>query len=339
MAAHVLTQTHGLSLCLQADSCMVLQVNFGTMCSDIVEVVSQLIQTIPMSFVAGSSGNLVEWAEHTIETKSRLAQIIDKLTAGAGEEYEGVAFKAYDAVFASNEQLSRFPSLQKEVKTFNIPKRIREALNAAQLVIAVMATNAEQQLYDGSLLQQDVVQRFHQLKHSMGRCIVEHMVKFLKHSPLSLPAGFQLIEDEVTAKDRCSLQEQKDRVNQAIMQLQEMKSDLFLQHGTAGPHALGTVNPLQHLEGAPCTPVADTQDNSSVDPELYADFPIGLQRAGDYANSPTAMDVQRREADPLPFSANHWQNGPKHVIDSTGKSPLDRMAVNRRDLLESSDEM
>ena len=341
MAAQVLAQKCVFILCLWSDSCTVLQVNFGTMCSDIVEVVSQLIQTVPMSFVAGSSGNLVEWAEHTIESKSKLAQIVDKVTVGAGEEYEGVAYKAYDAVFASNEQLSRFPSLQKEVKTFNIPKRIQEALNAATPIIAVMASNAEQQLYNGTLSQQDVVQRFHQLKYSMGRCIVEHMVKFLKHSPLSLPAGFQLIEDEVTAKDRRSLQEQMDRVNQAIMQLEEMKSDSFLEYGTAGSQATGTVNPLQHLEGAPHTAVAEVQDNRSVDPDLYADSPTAaaVQRAGDYADSPTAMDVQRREADPLPFSANHWQNGPKHVTDSTGKSPLDCMTVNRPDLVEFADEM
>ena len=67
--------------------------------------------------------------------------------------------------------------------------------------------------------------------------------------------------------------------------------------------------------------VDDSQGNHGVDPDLYADSPTApaVQPAGDYADSPTAMDVQRREADPLAFSANHWRNGPNYVVDGIGK--------------------
>ena len=336
-----------------------MQVNYGTLCPAMVEIVNHTIQAVPMSFVAGSSGNLLEWAEYTIASKDNLRKLVHKVTGQACKEYERAACNAYDAAFASNQKLSRFPTLQTQVKA-NIPNRIQEALNAAKPAIAVMMTTAEQHLYDGTLSQQDLVQRFHQLKHSMGRCIVEHMVKFLKHSPLSLPPDFQLIEDDRTASDRRSLQKQMDRVNQAIVQLDEMKSESFLEHGAAGFDTTGIVNPLQHLESAPIVAVADSQDtpradsqgnhsvvpeqtavthsqnNHSVDPDLYTDLPTAaaVQPAGDYADSLTAMDVQRREADPLPVSAGHWQNGPHYVADSTGKLLIERTAAHNADLLE-----
>ena len=341
---------------------MVMQVNYRTLCPAMVEIVNHTIQAVPMSFVAGSSGNLLEWAESTIASKDNLRKLVHKVTVQAGKQYERAACNAYDAAFASNQKLSRFPTLQTQVKA-NIPNRIQEALNAAKPAIAVMMTTAEQQLYDGTLSQQDLVQNIHQLKHSMGRCIVEHMVKCLKHSPLSLPPDFQLIEDDRTAGDRRSLEDQKDRVNQAIVQLHEMKSESFLEHGAAGSSATGLVNPLQHMEGTPHIAAADSQDNHhvdpdlhvvagshgkhsavldlaaaadsqnnhNVDPDLYADSPTAaaVQRAGDYADSPTAMDVQLREADPLPISAGHWQNGPHYVADSTGKLLLERMAAHK----------
>ena len=69
-----------------------------------------------MSFVAGSSGNLLEWAEYTIASKDNLRKLVHKVTVQAGKEYECAACNAFDAVFASDEQLSRFPSLGRRFK-------------------------------------------------------------------------------------------------------------------------------------------------------------------------------------------------------------------------------
>ena len=204
-------------------SCVVVQVNFGAMSFEMVKVVSRIMQRIPPNFVAGSSANLLEWAEHTISTKANLAQAVHHVTVKASKEYQGVACMAYDAVFNSDKQLSRFPSLQKEIKTSSIPNRVLDALTSCKPAIDVMVTNAEQQLYKGTLSQQDVVQVFQQLKHSMGRCIVEHMVKFLKHSPLSLPAGFQLIEDDAKARESMELSQRIESLTQAISELDELK--------------------------------------------------------------------------------------------------------------------
>ena len=193
------------------------------MSSEMVKVVSRIMRGIPSNFVAGSSANLVEWAEHTIETKKVLAQAVHHVTVKASKKYEGVACMAYDAVINSDKQLSRFPSLKKEIKTSSIPNRVLDALASCKPAIAVMVTNAEQQLYKGTLSQQDVAQVFYQLNHSMGRCIVEHMVKFLKHSPLSLPAGFQLIEDDAKARESMELSQRIESLTQAISELNELK--------------------------------------------------------------------------------------------------------------------
>ncbi|KAL3130395.1 hypothetical protein ABBQ38_008220 [Trebouxia sp. C0009 RCD-2024] len=295
------------------------KVNYRAICKAMVEVVSRVMETAPTYFVAGSSANLLEWAEATLDTKDKLAQVVHNVTVRASRVYERVACEAYDVVFSNNQQFKRFPALQEQVKMRNIPNRILEALTPAKAAIGVMVANAEQQLYNGSLSQQDVVQVFQQLKHSMGRCIVEHMVKFLRHNPLTLPPDFQLVEDEATAMHRRSLLEQKGRVNSALMQLQEMSLDLFLEHGTAPSQATAVFNPLQHLESFPPPAieaprpvvgghppaVGDTDAINSFDAELYAD-------------SPTAVDVQHREADPLPISTTREQSNPNHMADSTG---------------------
>ena len=66
---------------------------------------------------------------------------------------------------------------------------------------------------------------FDQLKGSMGRCIVEHMVKFLKHSPLSLAPDFQLIENDEAAKQSSELCQHNAGLTQAINELEELKGD------------------------------------------------------------------------------------------------------------------
>ena len=292
-----------------------MQVDFQAICGGILDVVSSNMHEAP-NVIAGSSTNLLNWAEATIDTKIKLDELVHRVTVTALREYQHVACRAYDVVFANDGQVRRFSSLLEQVKASNVPNRVQDALIAAKSAVGVMVTNAEQQLYNGSLPQEDLQLVFQQLKHSMGRCMVAHMVSSLKRS-LTLPPDFQLVEDSVTAGDRRKLQQRIGSLNGAIVQLQEMASSSFGEHEAPGAKGLNRVSPLHLAEGCPTPPEGSHSLGLSAD---AGDTAYLAQHADDYADSPTAMALQRREADPLPTGPGHWQNGPMYTADSTGQT-------------------
>ena len=236
-----------------------MQVDFHAVCKGIAKVVSTIMHDAPY-VTAGSSANLLEWAEAANKTKDKLAEVVHRVTVTASGDYQDVACKAYDVVFANDGQVRRFPSLQEQVKTSNVPNRVQDALITARSVIGVMVTTAEQHLYDSSLPEEKLQQLFQQLKHSMGRCMVAHMVRSLKRS-LTLPPDFQLIEDSVTAGDRRKLQQRIASLQGAIRELEELKS----APAAEGPHDQAHYVPQADANDAAAAAVQQALGNHNMD--------------------------------------------------------------------------
>lgn len=154
---------------------------------------------------------MLQWAEETLDYELQIRRSVN--AALQSSRYHEVVRTAYDRVFHYAPHLQRLVTFQDTLHG-ELSDRVTQALLAAKPVVDELARASVQQLLGSTVLNFVLGE----LKVRVSRCIVRHVVEYVKTKPIVLP---KIHEDKQVAQQRADLVQQLANLKEAAFKIKK----------------------------------------------------------------------------------------------------------------------
>jgi len=154
---------------------------------------------------------MLQWAEETLDYELQIRRSVN--AALQSSRYHEVVRTAYDRVFHYAPHLQRLVTFQDTLHG-ELSDRVTQALLAAKPVVDELVRASIQQLLGSTVLNFVLGE----LKVRVSRCIVRHVVEYVKTKPIVLP---KIHEDKQVAQQRADLVQQLANLKEAAFKIKK----------------------------------------------------------------------------------------------------------------------
>ncbi len=158
---------------------------------------------------------MLQWAEETLDYELQIRRSVN--AALQSSRYHEVVRTAYDRVFHYAPHLQRLVTFQDTLHG-ELSDRVTQALLAAKPVVDELVRASIQQLLGSTVLNFVLGE----LKVRVSRCIVRHVVEYVKTKPIVLP---KIHEDKQVAQQRADLVQQLANIKEAAFKIKNIERE------------------------------------------------------------------------------------------------------------------
>jgi len=191
---------------------------------------------------------MLQWAEETLDYELQIRRSVN--AALQSSRYHEVVRTAYDRVFHYAPHLQRLVTFQDTLHG-ELSDRVTQALLAAKPVVDELARASVQQLLGSTVLNFVLGE----LKVRVSRCIVRHVVEYVKTKPIVLP---KMQEDKQVAQQRADLVQKLANLDEAAFKIKNIEKE-FVNDNYEDEVLQSLLNAAKALEPEK-TPAAIQQD-------------------------------------------------------------------------------
>ena len=197
--------------------------DFAEVCRAIAADVSNImrVHTIPAHVTNAGCDKfqLLQWAEECCETEAQIRSAAH--TALSSHGHLNSVLQAYHQAFEADPQLKRLETFRNMLTGVSgkLSNRVTEALLEAKPVVDNLVTGTMQELLY-TLSPSGLITT---LGTRVSRCIVKHVIDYIKIKPFAISSGFQFTEDSQTARQRADFLEKLRNFEEAGKQIKNIE--------------------------------------------------------------------------------------------------------------------